>query len=78
MPPIQIGTATAKPGKMTFGYLEVLTHFDGTPERLPVVIACGRATATSRINPSSRSGSTSAKSWLTLMPRWRSDRKSVV
>jgi predicted deacylase len=42
MTPIQIGTAAAKPGKMTFGYLEVLTHFDGTPERLPVVIACGR------------------------------------
>lgn len=42
MKPVRIGTAEAKPGKMTFGYLEVLTHFDGTPERLPVVIACGR------------------------------------
>lgn len=39
---IQIGTAEARPGEMTFGWLEVQRHFDGTPERLPVVIACGR------------------------------------
>lgn len=39
---MKIGTCTAKPGKMTYGYLEVMTHFDGTPERLPVVIAAGR------------------------------------
>jgi predicted deacylase len=39
---IQIGTAEARPGEMTFGWLEVLRHFDGTPERLPVVIAAGR------------------------------------
>lgn len=38
----KIGTAQAKPGTMSYGWLEVLTHFDGTPERLPVVIACGR------------------------------------
>lgn len=39
---LQIGTAEAQPGKMTFGWLDVLTHFDGSAERLPVVIACGR------------------------------------
>ncbi|MFI5273609.1 MAG: succinylglutamate desuccinylase/aspartoacylase family protein [Ktedonobacterales bacterium] len=39
---IQVGTAEARPGAMTFGYLEALQHFDGTAERLPVVIACGR------------------------------------
>jgi uncharacterized protein len=39
---MKIGTCVAKPGKMTFGYLDVMTHFDGTPERLPVVIAAGR------------------------------------
>ena len=39
---LQIGTAEARPGEMTFGYLDVMTLFDGTPERLPVVIACGR------------------------------------
>ena len=40
---MKIGTCEAKPGKMTFGWLEGTTLFDGTPERLPVVIACGRA-----------------------------------
>src|SRR5690349_14865003 len=39
---MKIGTCVAKPGKMSFGFLEVMTHFDGTPERLPVVIAAGR------------------------------------
>ena len=39
---LQIGTAEAQPGKMSFGWLEVLAHFDGSVERLPVVIACGR------------------------------------
>ena len=39
---IRVGTAEARPGRMTVGYLEALSHFDGTPERLPVVIACGR------------------------------------
>ncbi len=39
---LRIGTCEARPGKMSFGYLEVLTHFDGTVERLPVVIACGK------------------------------------
>ena len=39
---IEVGTCAARPGEMTFGYLEALQHFDGTTERLPVVIACGR------------------------------------
>lgn len=39
---MKIGTCVAKPGKMSFGHLEVMTHFDGTPERLPVIIAAGR------------------------------------
>jgi uncharacterized protein len=39
---IQIGTCAAKPGKMTFGRLEVLRHVDGGVEELPVVIACGK------------------------------------
>ena len=39
---IQIGTCQAKPGKMTFGRLEVLRHVDGGAEELPVVIACGK------------------------------------
>jgi len=39
---LRIGTCEARPGKMTIGYLEMMTHFDATPERLPVVIACGR------------------------------------
>ena len=39
---LRIGTAEARPGRMTVGYLEALSHFDGTPERLPVVIACGK------------------------------------
>jgi len=38
---IQIGSCEARPGEMTFGWLDALTHFDGTPERLPVVIAAG-------------------------------------
>ena len=39
---ISVGSCEARVGEMTFGYLDVLTHFDGTPERLPVVIASGR------------------------------------
>jgi predicted deacylase len=39
---ITIGTCEARPGEMRVGYLEVLSHFDGTTERLPVVIACGQ------------------------------------
>lgn len=39
---IQVGTAEARRGQMTVGYIEALTHFDGTSERIPVVIACGR------------------------------------
>jgi predicted deacylase len=39
---IQIGSCEARPGEMTFGWLDALTHFDGTPERLPVVIAAGK------------------------------------
>jgi uncharacterized protein len=34
--------AEARLGRITVGYLEALSHFDGTPERLPVVIACGK------------------------------------
>ena len=39
---MHVGTCEAKPGRMSYGWLEVFSHFDGTPERLPVVIACGR------------------------------------
>jgi predicted deacylase len=39
---VQIGTCEARPGKMTFGRLEVLRHVDGGAEDLPVVIACGK------------------------------------
>lgn len=42
MKPIKVGTCEARPGAMSFGYLNVLEHFDGSVERLPVVIACGR------------------------------------
>lgn len=38
---MQIGTATAKPGQLTTGYLDVTDLPTGTPERLPVVIAQG-------------------------------------
>jgi predicted deacylase len=39
---MQIGTASARPGQMAFGHLEVLRHVDGTPERLPVIVAAGK------------------------------------
>ena len=38
---MQICTATAKPGQLTTGYLDVTYLPTGTPERLPVVIAQG-------------------------------------
>lgn len=43
MPPIsQLGTATARPGEISFGYLEVVELPTGISERAPVVLACGR------------------------------------
>ncbi|MEO7003224.1 MAG: succinylglutamate desuccinylase/aspartoacylase family protein [Ktedonobacterales bacterium] len=39
---MRVGTCEAKLGRMSYGWLEAFSHFDGTPERLPVVIACGR------------------------------------
>jgi predicted deacylase len=39
---MEIGTATAKPGELTTGYLDVTDLPTGTPERLPVVVAQGR------------------------------------
>ena len=38
---MQIGTATAKPGQLTTGYLDVTDLPTGTPERLPVLVASG-------------------------------------
>jgi uncharacterized protein len=44
MPPMmQLGTAVARPGEMSFGYLEMLELPTGITERMPVVLACGRA-----------------------------------
>lgn len=39
---MEIGTATAEPGELTTGYLDVTDLPTGTPERLPVLIARGR------------------------------------
>lgn len=39
---LTVGTAEAKPGKLTYGHLDVLEHVSGIPERLPVLIAQGR------------------------------------
>lgn len=39
---MRIGSAEARAGEMAFGAIHGLTHFDGTPERLPVIVARGR------------------------------------
>ncbi|MCU4753014.1 succinylglutamate desuccinylase/aspartoacylase family protein [Halobacteria archaeon AArc-curdl1] len=41
---MQIGTATAEPGELEHGYLEVTDLPTGGSERLPVTIACGEQT----------------------------------
>jgi predicted deacylase len=44
MPPIvQLGTAVARPGETSFGYLEMLELPTNITERMPVILACGRA-----------------------------------
>ncbi len=44
MPPItQLGTAAARPGEISFGYVEMLELPTGITERMPVILACGRA-----------------------------------
>ena len=44
MPPLtQLGTAVAHPGAISFGYVEMLELPTGTTERMPVILACGRA-----------------------------------
>jgi predicted deacylase len=44
MPPItQLGTAVARPGEISFGYVEMLELPTGITERMPVILACGRA-----------------------------------
>jgi hypothetical protein len=43
MPPItEPGTATARPGKIKFGYLELLGLPTGITGRVPVILAYGR------------------------------------
>ncbi len=43
MPPIaQLGTASARPGEISFGYVEMLELPTGITERMPVILACGR------------------------------------
>ncbi len=44
MPPIsELGTAIARPGEISFGYLELLELPTGITERVPVLLACGRS-----------------------------------
>jgi predicted deacylase len=44
MPSIaQLGTAVARPGEISFGALEMLELPTGITERMPVILACGRA-----------------------------------
>ena len=39
----QLGTAIARPGEMSFGYVEMLELPTGITERMPVILACGRS-----------------------------------
>lgn len=43
MKEIKIGEITGSPGKITYGYLTVLEHPIGTIERIPIIIAQGKA-----------------------------------